>query len=289
MAHEKLYTAKQAATAVLEKVGEILKKSESLKTDLTKSDDLQKKHIGWDKMTSKLRAEGKSKESADKIAGAIAYKKYGSSMGKAEEWKDENTKKESATPSEHNSKDASEPADGKGPKGEIHPKEHENAPSDEPREQKDPQHNPKEEAEGNNELAGTTPTQVGQDGKNMPGGDEIKGHLKLAKFVGRMDYKRQNKQNQEKVVSQQHVGNSQAEAEAQHKDSLGKAEINSDTAKQKGIHLPMGERSLKGTSSAGIYTRTKPVSMTTDHTKAVSEHKQVLRDMKSMPKPKLPR
>jgi hypothetical protein len=28
----------------------------------------------------------------------------------------------------------------------------------------------KEQAEGNNELAGTTPTQVGQDGKNMPGG-----------------------------------------------------------------------------------------------------------------------
>lgn len=58
-----------------------------------------------------------------------------------------------------------------------------------------PGNNPKEQAEGNNELAGTTPTQVGQDGKNIPGGDEIKSHLKLAKFIGRMEYKRLQKKN----------------------------------------------------------------------------------------------
>jgi hypothetical protein len=64
--------------------------------------------------------------------------------------------------------------------------------SNDPRmaQQKDPQHNSKENAEGNNELAGTTPTQVGQDGKNKPGYDEMKGHLKLAKFIGRMEHKR---------------------------------------------------------------------------------------------------
>lgn len=80
------------------------------------------------------------------------------------------------------------------PKGEIHPKEHVEGEPVKPgariEAQKDPQHNPKEEAEGNNELAGTTPTQVGQDGKNVPGGDEIKSHLKLAKWIGRMEHKR---------------------------------------------------------------------------------------------------
>jgi hypothetical protein len=60
-------------------------------------------------------------------------------------------------------------------------------------EQKDPQHNPKEEAEGNNELAGTTPTQVGKDGKNKPGYDEMKSHLKLARFMGYMDAKRKGR------------------------------------------------------------------------------------------------
>lgn len=179
MAQEKLFTAKQATVAVLEKVGEILKKSAIAKLD---------------------------------------------GMQKSEGYKPQNSKKENAKPSEHNSKDADQHAEGKGPKGEIHPKEHEAAPSDSVQPQKDPQHNSKEEAEGNNELAGTTPTQVGQDGKNMPGGDEIKGHLKLAKFVGRMDYKRRNKENQAKVVSQQHVGNAQAESSAQHQQSLGKSE-----------------------------------------------------------------
>lgn len=54
-----------------------------------------------------------------------------------------------------------------------------------------PEKNPKEQAEGNNELAGTTPTQVGQDGKNLPGHSEvISGHFKLAKFIGRMHAKR---------------------------------------------------------------------------------------------------
>ena len=77
--------------------------------------------------------------------------------------------------------------------------------------QKDPQHNAKEQAEGNNELAGTTPTQVGQDGKNMPGYDEMKGKLKLAKFIGMKGYKRTKS-----LESSQ----SQSGAEAQHKESI---------------------------------------------------------------------
>lgn len=64
-------------------------------------------------------------------------------------------------------------------------------PSDNVETQVAPEKNPKEQAEGNNELAGTTPTQVGQDGKNVPGHAEIiSGHIKLAKFIGRMHAKR---------------------------------------------------------------------------------------------------
>jgi hypothetical protein len=216
MAHEKQYTAKQAAQAVLEKVGEILHKSE-----LLKAEKLTKARVDNELVLSppdKKIARAYRKLTSDPLAD----KKPGSNLGKAEKrYDDENSGEESAKPSEHNSKDADQHAEGKGPKGEIHPKEHAQGASDDVREQSDPQHNPKEEAEGNNELAGTTPTQVGRDGKNKPGGDEIKGHLKLAKFVGRMDYKRQTKKNQAAVTSQEHVGNSQASAEAQHKASLG--------------------------------------------------------------------
>lgn len=112
MAHEKQFTAKQAAFAVLEKVGELLKKSELLK--------------------------------------------------------------------------AEQP-------GKIAPKQKEQAPPDSVQTQVAPQQNPKEQAEGNNMLAGTTPTQVGPDQKNLPGFDEMRGHIKLAKFLGHMEHKRISK------------------------------------------------------------------------------------------------
>ncbi|CAK0741424.1 hypothetical protein CCP1ISM_130005 [Azospirillaceae bacterium] len=109
---------------------------------------------------------------------------------KGEGYKPQNAKKENAKPSEHGSKDADQHAEGDGPKGEIKPDEKEQAPLDGTRTQTDPMNNPKEKAEGNNELAGTTPTQVGLDGKNKPGYDEMKGHIKLAKFLGMMEGKR---------------------------------------------------------------------------------------------------
>lgn len=199
MAHEKQYTPKQAALAVLDKVGEVLAKSELYKMN-------------------------KNTESVEDAQ--VEQKEESKIFEKTEGYKPQNSKKENAKPSEHNSKDAMQHANGPGPKGEIHPKEKEaGAPTNEVRDQKNPQHNPKEEAEGNNELAGTTPTQVGQDGKNKPGYDEMKGHLKLAKFIGRMDYKRSTKQDQSKVAGQEHVGNPQAAATAQHQQTaLGKSE-----------------------------------------------------------------
>lgn len=39
--------------------------------------DHQKEHLGWDKMVSKLMGEGKSKEQAERIAGAINRNKNG--------------------------------------------------------------------------------------------------------------------------------------------------------------------------------------------------------------------
>jgi hypothetical protein len=83
------------------------------------------------------------------------------------------------------------------PKGEIHPKEHIEGEADAPgkriEEQQDPEMNPKEQAEGNNEEAGTTPTQVGEDEKNKPGYDEMKGRIKLVHFMDLMKQKRGKK------------------------------------------------------------------------------------------------
>lgn len=133
MEHEKKYTAKQAALAVLQKTQELLTKSELLKAEQSPA---KKPQVDADQNAENQHAQGKA------------------------------------------------------PSGEIHPKEHVEGASDDVRSQQAPEKNPHEQKEGNNELAGTTPTQVGQDGKNMPGGDEIGGHLKLAKFIGHMEAKR---------------------------------------------------------------------------------------------------
>ena len=185
---DKRYTARQVTEAVLKKTHELLEKSE-----------LHKKYEGFKAVEESARESGASDPAA--VAAAVGRKKYGKKafqeaaahgkkMGKAEEYKPENSKKENAKPTEHHSKDADQHAEGKAPKGEIHPKEHEEGKSDDVRRIPNPMSNPKEKAEGNNELAGTTPTQVGQNGKNMPGYDEMKGHLKLAKFMGMMQHKR---------------------------------------------------------------------------------------------------
>jgi hypothetical protein len=202
MAFEKRYTAKQTAHAVLEKVGELLKKA-TLTDDLNKSEKMEKakvdNHLGLSPEDKKI-ARGFRKLSGRPTQGTGKLpmpNPMAQQMGKGEGYKPENDPKENAKPSEHNSKDAYQNAEGKGPKGEIHPKEHAEGGTDgksaEVRTQTSPEKNPKEKAEGNNELAGTTPTQVGQDGKNVPGGDEISGHLKLAKFIGRMEHKRTTK------------------------------------------------------------------------------------------------
>jgi hypothetical protein len=272
MAHEKQYTARQAASAVLDKVSEILQKSE-----------MHKKYEGFKAVEESARKSGASDPAA--VAASVGRKKYGKhafqeaaaeghKMGKGEappsfkpDPHSEGRMSNVAAPEEPKAGKASHPGkcpecghptveSGQGDtlprsksqedwmekgeyptsnskkmgyklpeagKEERQPEASDKAfdtqgekakpSSDDARlaQQKDPQHNAKEQAEGNNELAGTTPTQVGQDGKNKPGYDEMKGHLKLAKFIGMKHYKRG------RVLS---GSQSQSGAEAQHKESI---------------------------------------------------------------------
>lgn len=112
---------REAAIAVLAKAEELYKSSTLAKGD-------------WAKIHSKLKREGYSEESADKIDGAIKAK-----MGKSEENPDEKADAEL------------------GEKVEQEVQQHE---------------------EQNNDPAHEVP---------------MKGHIKLAKFVGRMEHKRGKK------------------------------------------------------------------------------------------------
>lgn len=69
MASDKKFTPKEAAIAVLQKTEQLLKSSSLMKGE-------------WSKIHSKLKREGYSEKSADKIDGAIKAK-----MGKSEELK----------------------------------------------------------------------------------------------------------------------------------------------------------------------------------------------------------
>lgn len=187
MSDEKKYTAREAAVAVLAKAEEVLKKSELLKsTGHEKGVHASHGHggkgqKGISEAGEALRISGGNKNISNPTKRGLHNAAVGEHKAKLGELK--------AMPKPNLTK-----SDDK-PKSEIHPKEPQAGESENPGNrihgQAAPQNNPKEQAEGNNELAGTTPNQVGQDGKNLPGHDEqISGHLKLAKFIGRMHAKR---------------------------------------------------------------------------------------------------
>ncbi len=223
MAEEKKYTAQEAAKAVLAKAEDMLKaysaKKELKKEETiidqnradggTKSADkkadkdahIEKGETGHEKGintasdpkqksrvmmgTSKAGSQLPSKDKADISEAKDAHKSVLSEMKNMP--KPKLTKGEMPPKSEKATPDA-EPKSDKA--FQVRPS---HAPEGkEPRlnEQKAPEANPKEQAEGNNEKAGTTPTQVGQDQKNKPGFDEMKGIMKLAKFMGRMEHKK---------------------------------------------------------------------------------------------------
>jgi len=138
---KKFYSAKEAALAVLAKTEELLKSSKH-------------KHIGWDKLHSKLEGEGYSKESADKIDGSIKAK-----LDKAEG----EGQPDHSNPPKKNSE--MKPAS-------SHPDSVNATPP--------PGNNPHEQAEGNNADWGTSP--------------QVKGYIKLAHFIGRHSAKKSAKQ-----------------------------------------------------------------------------------------------
>lgn len=161
------------------------------------------------------------------------------------------------------------------PVGEIHPKEHVEGepekPGDRIESQAAPDKNAKEQAEGNNELAGTTPNQVGQDGKNIVGFDEMRGHIKLAKFIGHMQAKRK--------------------LSAPVAAEIDKAE----TGHESGVHTAIKAPHLGGgTSKAGLEAKVgKELGSHPAGKESISESKKMhtgkLAQLQAMPNPKLPK
>lgn len=199
MAREKLYTAKQVAVNLLAKVEEILKKSEVLSKGETKHDRCVE-HV-------KENSPEVKNPHAVCVAEGVKPSKWNKSEG-LEKGETENSKKLGYKLSEEGKKEKQPEESDKA--FEVEGKESKSSDDARLKEQESPEKNPKEQAEGNNEKAGTTPTQVGEDGKNKPGYDEMKGHLKLAKFIGYMDGKRASRK----------AANPQVSAEAQHAESI---------------------------------------------------------------------
>ena len=131
---DKKYTAVEAARAVLAKASELYQASTLAKGELAKGD--------WAKIHSKLKKEGYSEESADKIDGAIKAK-----MGKSEE---------QANPDEQQDAQLGEQV---------------------------------EDAVHQHEATSEHPGQHAD-------GSQMKGHIKLAKFMGRMEHKKGQKSNE---------------------------------------------------------------------------------------------
>jgi hypothetical protein len=188
---------------------------ENLEVLLKGENSLEKKYEGFKAVEASAAKSGASDPGA--VAAAIGRKKYGKEAfqhaaaegHKMKKGETENSKKLGYKLSDEGKEE-------KAPEASDHAFDTKNVKaksSDDARQGStpNPEKNPKEQAEGNNELAGTTPTQVGQDGKNIPGGDEIKGHLKLAKFLGMKGYKRKKA-----LESSQH----QTESSAQHAESI---------------------------------------------------------------------
>src|SRR5581483_6920372 len=179
MAHEKQYTPKQVTIAILGKVEELLKKSELTKAkddakmvQCNKCGDMYKAESKHDRCVEHVKqvSPGVNNPHAVCVAEGVKPESWNKSEG---EYKPENEQKPNAQPSEHNSQDASQPAQGKAPAGEIKPKEQEQAPSDNVR-----------------PTEGTVP----HNGNPQWGDDpQVRGHFKLAKFIGHMESKRKRK------------------------------------------------------------------------------------------------
>lgn len=210
---DKKFTPQEAAILVLKKAEELYKSSSLAKGD-------------WAKIHSKLKREGYSEESADKIDGAIKAK-----MNKSDD--------------EGHNPDAK--ADAKlGEQVEQDVKQHE---------------------ESNSDPAHAEP--------------QMKGHIKLAKFVGRMEHKKGQKS---KEMDKAETGHEQGVhtqgplgAAQPGQSSAGSAvgTANNFSSLKPSAHNKQSQQSL----NAGKQTATD---------QAKNEHKQVLDQIHNMTKPKLP-
>ena len=206
------------------------------------------KHIGWDKLHSKLEREGYSKESSDKIAGSIKAK-----VQKAEK-EDEN-------------EIGTKFVKGEPPPGEIHPKEHVEgeaiAPDKRVEHQMAPGNNPHEQAEGNNPDWGTDPG--------------VKGHIKLAHFMGHRSAKKKHSA-APGMAAQQAAPAGVTKAETGHEKGIN---TQSDPSQK--------SRVMMGTSKAGsqMPLSKNPQTRAEDVHDAKNQHKKVLGEMKAQPKPNL--
>ena len=208
MAFEKRYTAKQTAEAVLKKAYEVLAKTELNKAEKSKHDrcveHVKENSPGVSNPHAVCVAEGvrpaswsKCEHGMEKSEAAKCEKcemaKYEAENSKKLGYKlpeaGRHEKEPMKTDTDHKVT-SSQPHDAAGPESPASHSHPEVQKSEQVRTQPNPEKNPAEQREGNNELAGTTPTQVGQDGKNKPGFDEMRSHLKLAKFIGHMEAKR---------------------------------------------------------------------------------------------------
>jgi hypothetical protein len=208
---DKKFTPAEAAIAVLKKAEEMYKNSNLAKGD-------------WGKIHGKLKREGYSEESADKIDGAIKAK-----MGKSEK------------PLEKKHVGFKADAD-LGEKVEQDVQQHE-----------DPKH-------------------------------EMKGHIKLAKFMGRMEHKRSQKAKE------------MDKAEEDPSKMSGKTGMVRGTTdsnlNQKGVNQTGNNGRSGGMSEAGNMVRNSSHMMPKQAASAISDakeqHRQTLGEMKAQPKPKLP-
>jgi len=143
--------------------------------------------------------------------------------------------------------------------------------SDDPRmgHTNDPDKDPKEHAEGNNPEPGSKPSVEANHSQDT---EPVKGHLKLAKFIGRMEHKRSMRG---------------APAAAPEMDKAA------DYTHESGVRGVHASGPKAGVSHAGSMYRQRGMpeaqTATTGKRGAVARHKDKLAETKAMPKPKLPR
>lgn len=192
---------------------------------------------------------------------------------------------------------------------EVEGKDHKSSDDERMGNTNDPDKDPKEHAEGNNAEPGSKPSVEANESQDTA---PIKGHLKLAKFIGRMEHKRsmaksemekagrmyekwEHKDSPTGPTGYRNRNKSSDMSGGQRKGPQGYPKYQEQAQNEKGIHTPVSGVTAfpkgKGQSEAGsLATETwggKPHKELREHGK--QKHKEKLAEMKAMPKPKLPR